>query len=145
WLLTTMHSFSPPAPLKRDNHEEISNQEPLLHGWCSDREFEDGRIHSWVTAAVIEYLVAFRQLSQQRINALLRTEFLSYHPDELHTLANVAPTDLDGMLDKKIKALDMADPVVEKDAPVILQLLALLQGHKRLEFKEGPWLLAEPP
>ena len=149
WLLTTMHSFSPPAPLKCDDHDEISDQEPPLHGWCSDREFEDGRIHSWVTAAVIEYLVAFRQLSQQRINALLRTEFLSYHPDELHTLANVAPTDLDGMLDntgKNIKATDIADPVVEKDAPVILRLLALLQGHKRLEFKEGPWLLeASPP
>jgi hypothetical protein len=148
WLLTTMHSFSPPAPLMRDNHEKISDQEPPLHGWCSDREFEDGRIHSWVTAAVIEYLVALRQLSQQRINALLRTEFLSYHPDELHTLADVAPTDLDGMFGdtgKKIKAIDMADPVVEKDAPVILRLLALLQGHKQLEFKEGPWLPAKPP
>jgi hypothetical protein len=152
WLLTTMHSFSPPAPLKRDNHEEISVQEPLLHGWCSDREFEDGRIHSWATAAAIEYLLALRQLSQERINTLLRTEFLSYHPDELHTLADVGPTDLDDMAtllvdmaNHKKNYIDAADLLKEKDAPVILQLVALLQGHKRLEFKEGPWLLATPP
>jgi hypothetical protein len=123
WLSGSVQSFQEPPELENASSEP----QAWLYGWCSDRVYEPGRIHSWVTAVAIEFLVEFRRLLQVRINSLLRAEFLSHHPSELGRLSEVEPTDL-------------AD-----DSPVITQMLDLLRPHKALEFAEGPWLPSSPP
>jgi ATPase family associated with various cellular activities (AAA) len=157
WLSASLQSIRPPAPfdasspaadpadaaraaVPRPGHKPPVD--PPLYGWCSDRVVEDGRIHSWVTASAIEFLVEFRRLAQERINLLLRTEFISYHPEELKILSDVSPTDL-GEIDA-VARNDIASPVLDERGPAILQLMPLLQGHKLLELKEGPWLPKEP-
>jgi hypothetical protein len=67
WLSGSMQSFSKPAALEASDKPE---SQPPLYGWCSDRVYEQGRIHSWATAAAIEFLVAFRRLQQERISRL---------------------------------------------------------------------------
>jgi hypothetical protein len=161
WLSASLQSFKSPTPF--DIHSSCSAQsdsledaaavapgrnspvDPPLYGWCSDRVFEDGRIHSWVTAAAIEFLVEFRRLAQERINSQLRANFLSYHPEELKTLTDVDPTDLANLANVGPTTPDnAADDVLGENAPVILQLLHLLRDHKLLELKEGPWLPTAP-
>jgi hypothetical protein len=120
WLSANIQSFPLPPALQPTHNIRT------LYGWCSDRAPEQGRIHSWVTAAAIEFLVEFRRLQEERINALLRAKFLSHHPDELKTLANVAPTDLD------------------RKERVIFQVAKELREHKKLALREGPWLAETP-
>jgi hypothetical protein len=110
-----------------------ADTEPPFYGWCSDRIFEPGRLHSWATAISIEFLVSFRSLLQERINCRLRTEFLSHHPAELAALSQVEPTDLAN--------LDAEDD----KQPVSMRLLRFLRDHKLLELTEGPWLPSPPP
>ena len=130
WLSETIQSF--PLPQAMIPHDSSASREPDLYGWCSDRVYEPGRIHSWVTANAIEFLVEFRGLLQDRINFLLRAEFLSYHPSELKPLAEVEPTDLS----------NLGKPI--ETGPVISRLLQLLRPHKALELAEGPWLPSQP-
>jgi len=48
-----------------------------------------------VTAYAVEFLVEFRGLLQERINATLRSQFHSFHPGELtKPLSQLLPTDL---------------------------------------------------
>jgi hypothetical protein len=141
WLSSSMQSMPVPAALRRREPGRAAGEsgtvrepvepgpaanEPLLYGWCSDRVYEPGRIHAWVTALAIEFLVEFRELMQERINALLRAEFLSHRPGELKALTEVEPTDLDS------------------EEPVISKLFELLREHKALEVREGPWLPSKP-
>jgi hypothetical protein len=123
WLSSSIQSFPVPPALNP------RRSEPHLYGWCSDRLYEPGRIHSWATAAAIEFLVEFRQLLQERINSLLRAEFLSHHPTELKPLAEVEPTDLGN----------------RKNDPVVSRLALLLREHETLQLAEGPWMQAAPP
>jgi ATPase family associated with various cellular activities (AAA) len=128
WLSGSVQSFPEPPALEKASSEP----QAWLYGWCSDRVYEPGRIHSWVTAVAIEFLVEFRRLLQVRINSLLRAEFLSHHPSELGRLSEVEPTDLESLVEPD-------------DSPVIAQMLHLLRPHKALEFAEGPWLPSSPP
>jgi SpoVK/Ycf46/Vps4 family AAA+-type ATPase len=109
-----------------------TSEEPPLYGWCSDRLSESECIHSWATAIAIEFLVDFRRLMQERINAALRAEFLSHHPSELTRLSEVAPTDLRNVLKR------------DDQGPVIAWLMKLLREHKKLELAEGPWVPSKP-
>jgi hypothetical protein len=134
WLTGSLQTFSKQklsnaAP----NAGKRPDAEPALYGWCSERVYERGRIHSWVTANAIEFLVDFRRLNQERINSLLRAEFVSHNPNELLRLSEIEPTDL-GNLDTE-----------GKKPPTTLRLLELLQDHKALELAEGPWLPGKPP
>jgi hypothetical protein len=129
WLSGSIQSFPVPPELTKSPFEP----QAWVYGWCSDRVHEPGRIHSWVTAIAIEFLVEFRRLLQVRINSLLRAEFLSHHPFELGRLSEVEPTDLANF------GPSSAEP------PVVAQLLNLLRPHKALELAEGPWLPSPPP
>jgi hypothetical protein len=119
WLSGSIQSF--PTPQAFTKTEDAGSELPL-YGWCSERAYEPGRIHPWVTANAIEFLIEFRELIQERINLKLRAEFLSYHPAELKRLSDVAPTDLDS------------------SEPIISELGGLLRHHRQLEVTEGPWL-----
>lgn len=144
WLSSTLSKIEPPDEISDDaDGTAPRDPNPPLYGWCSDRTYEDGRIHSWATAATIEFLIEFRRLAQERINAALRREFLSYNPDELKTLREVDPTDLAKL--KAVKIPEVHKHVAEPDAPVILQLMTMLSAHKKLQYKEGTWLRSEPP
>jgi len=128
WLSSTLQTLpEPPALMNRADGPPLS-----LHGWCSDRTNELGRIHSWVTANAIEFLVEFRSIQQERINALLRSEFTSHPPSELKPLSDLEPTDLAGLGE------------TPKRPPVTGQLLELLRPHRLLELAGGPWLPSEP-
>ena len=128
WLSGNLQTLpEPPALTERAEGPPVS-----LHGWCSDRTNELGRIHSWVTANAIEFLVEFRSIQQQRINALLRSEFASHPPSELKPLSDLEPTDLAGLGE------------TPQRAPVTGQLLDLLRPHRMLELAGGPWLPSEP-
>ena len=74
WLSGSLRAISMPPPAID------TDEEPFLYGWCSDRLFEPGRIHSAVTASAIDFLVNIRRFLQQRINLRLRAEFVSHHP-----------------------------------------------------------------
>jgi hypothetical protein len=121
WLSASIQSFDLPPGLKVDQSELTA-----VFGWCSDRAYEPGRLHSWVTANTIEFLVDYRQLLQEQTNTLIRTSFISHNPTELKPLAEVEPTDL------------------ATEDPVAWRLLQHLRGHKALGLTEGPWLPFEP-
>lgn len=130
WLSGNIQSV--PVPLALINKQPSASREkpePPLYGWCSDRVYEPGTIHSWVTATSIEFLINYRQLLQELINGHLRSEFLSHHPAELtQHLSDVSLTDLG-----------------KKDGPPVAnRLITLVQGHKALELAEGPWLPEKP-
>jgi broad-specificity NMP kinase len=129
WLSGTIQAIPIPPAFKNMDPDK----EPALYGWCSERVFEPGRIHSWATASAIQFLVEFRRLLQERINLRLRAEFVSHHPAELDALAKVVPTDLAG--------LDWADD----KQPAITRLKRYLRDHKQLEMIEGPWFPSDPP
>jgi hypothetical protein len=133
WLSSGMQSFPTPRILLRSSEQKDPGLEIPLYGWCSDRVHEPGRIHSWVTAIAIEFLVDFRRLLQERINTTLRAEFESHHPSELGSVLAVAPTDLEKESPKN------------KGTSTIADLMAQLREHKTLQFREGPWLPSEPP
>jgi hypothetical protein len=132
WLSGSVQSVPVPFALIDGGATDDPRPEPPLYGWCSDRVFEPGTIHSWVTASAIEFLINYRQLLQQQINARLRAEFVSHHPAELAPrLSDVAPTDLRhfGVSGKQV---------------VAGQLMERLRSHKALELAEGPWLPTPP-
>jgi hypothetical protein len=137
WVSGSMQFFSSPAIVHKSkpgaehhgNRDREEEADAPLYGWCSDRLYEPGRIDSWVTANVIAYLLDFRRLQQERINARLRSEFLTHAPTELITLLDIDSTDLDKTDDKSI----------------ITQLLEQLRHHRTLELVEGPWLSVPPP
>jgi hypothetical protein len=132
WLSGSVQSLPVPLALIDRDLKDDARREPPLYGWCSDRVFEPGTIHSWVTASAIEFLINYRQLLQQQINARLRSEFVSHHPAELSPcLSDVAPTDLRnfGVSGKQV---------------VAGQLMEHLRSHKALELAEGPWLPIPP-
>ncbi len=131
WLSGSIQSVPVPlALIKKQAGSSREPPEPPLYGWCSDRVYEPGTIHSWVTAVSIEFLINYRQLLQELINGHLRSAFLSHHPAELtQHLSDVSPTDL-----------GRADGV----PPVADRLLTLVQGHKALQLAEGPWLPEKP-
>jgi hypothetical protein len=129
WLSGSMQSLPEPPALAKSS---AAADDPPLYGWCSDRVPDSERIHSWATAIGIEFLVDFRRLLQERINAMLREEFLSYHPSELTRLSDVGPTDLRNTARRG------------ENSPVIAQLMKLLREHKKLELAEGPWVPAHP-
>lgn len=131
WLSGSMQSVPVPPALA---DPDPANREPALYGWCSDRVFEPGRIQSWVTAYAVEFLVEFRGLLQERINAALRSQFHSFHPAELTTpLSQLLPTDLGKLANGGGK-----EPVIGD------RLLMHLRDHKGLEFAEGPWVPEKP-
>jgi hypothetical protein len=135
WLSGSLVSLRAPLALPwatASIPDNTSPQEQTLYGWCSDRLPESERIHSWATAIAIEFLVEFRRLTQERINALLRTEFLSHSSSELTKLSEVEPTDLRNVLRRN------------EAAPVIARVMKLLRGHKHLELVEGPWIPSSP-
>jgi hypothetical protein len=135
WLSGSLVSLRAPLALPSATASMPHNaslQEQTLYGWCSDRLPESERIHSWATAIAIEFLVEFRRLTQERINALLRTEFLSHSSSELTKLSEVEPTDLRSVLGRN------------EAAPVIARLMKLLRQHKHLELVEGPWIPSSP-
>jgi hypothetical protein len=141
WLSASLQSFPKPPALRKAETPADSESEPALYGWCSDRVQEQGRIHCWVTASALEFLVSFRRMQQERINGALRAEFLSYHPDELRPLSAVAPTDLD----KMVHVDGGRTSEFREQAPIMLQLSHLLKAHKDAEFFEGPWFATTPP
>ncbi len=126
-----MQSFPLPASL---HNPGAAGPEPVLYGWCSDRVHETGRIHSWATAGAIEFLVDFRRLLQERINMLLRVEFISHHTSELKPLTQEDPTDLAKTVKRK-----------KDEGPLIKQLMTFVREHKKLELAEGAWLPRKPP
>jgi ATPase family associated with various cellular activities (AAA) len=131
WLSSSVQSVPVPLAMIDPAAADPSRREPPLYGWCSDRVFEPGTIHSWITADAIEFLVNYRQLLQEHINELLRSKFLSHHPAELlPPLSEISPTDL-----RKSRT---------KEPVVAGRLLELLQAHKSLELAEGPWLPTKP-
>ena len=135
WLSGSLISLrAPPALIRATSTVGTTKnpQEQTLYGWCSDRLPESERIHSWATAIAIEFLVEFRRLMQERINALLRTEFLSHSPSELLKLSEIEPTDLRNILKR------------DDHGPVIARLMKLLREHKDLELIEGPWIPSSP-
>jgi hypothetical protein len=132
WLSGSIQTFPLPMSLRKGKKSERT--EPVLYGWCSDRVNESERIHSWATAAAIELLVDFRRLLQERINLLLRVEFISHHPSELTPLSKVDPTDLGKVVNAK-----------RDHGPLIKQLMGHMREHRRLELAEGFWLPQKPP
>jgi SpoVK/Ycf46/Vps4 family AAA+-type ATPase len=138
WLSGSLVSLRAPPALvvaeatAQQGTDTKARTELPLYGWCSDRLPESERIHSWATAIGIEFLVQFRRLMQDRINAILRTEFLSHPPSELPRLSEVEPTDLRNARQRG------------EEGPVIARLLKLLREHKYLELIEGPWVPTRP-
>jgi ATPase family associated with various cellular activities (AAA) len=136
WLSGGLVSLRPPPALIRAtapaSARKNQSEPPPLYGWCSERLPESERIHSWATAIAIELLVEFRRLMQERINALLRTEFLSHSPSELMKLWEVEPTDL-GNVGRR-----------DEEGPVIARLMKLLREHKHFELIEGSWIPSDP-
>ena len=152
WLSGSVQSFPAPPALRNGDrlkphpagtsvqhemHRQISAKKraepPLyLYGWCSDRLPDSEHIHSWATAIAIEFLVEFRRLMQDRINASLRAEFVSHHPSELIKLSEVEPTDLRNIHKRN------------EQGPVIAWLMKLLREHKKLQIAEGPWMPFRP-
>jgi SpoVK/Ycf46/Vps4 family AAA+-type ATPase len=129
WLSGSIQQIPiPPALAGKINKIE---EEAPLYGWCSDRVFEPGRIHSGTTACAIDFLVNFRRFLQERINLRLRAEFVSHHPAELSRLGKVTPTDL-AKLDKD-------------EQPIIVRFKRYLRDHQLLEMIERTWLPTDPP
>ncbi len=125
WLAGSIQSFPKPPALRAPGPGTRRQQ---LYGWCSERAHEPGRIHSWLAAVAIEFLVGFREIQQLRINSMLRDKFVSHLPSDKNRLLELEPTDLEALED------------VEARQPVTGRLLDLLEPHKLLQLSEGPWL-----
>jgi len=132
WLSGSIQSF--PLPVGLRVGRKGGRTEPVLYGWCSDRVNESERVHSWATAAAIELLVDFRRLLQERINLLLRVEFISHHPSDLTPLSKVDPTDLGKIVNAE-----------REEGPLIKRLMDHMREHRKLELAEGFWLPEKPP
>jgi adenylate kinase family enzyme len=46
-----------------------------ITGWSTDRIFETGRIDTWMTAAALQFLVSYRKLLQENVNARMAATY----------------------------------------------------------------------
>jgi hypothetical protein len=87
WLIANVQSYRVPDLLKSEPFDWVI-------GWSSDRTPEQGLVHTWATANVIEFLVQFRHYLQEQINTILRVQFTSYHPSDLGSMDKFDPPNL---------------------------------------------------
>ena len=92
WLTTNARSYSVPELLRKESN--LKDEEGHIFGWGSDRTPEPSLVQSWATANVAEFLMEFRSCLQEQVNVILRVEFLSYHPNDLHPLDSFSTPDL---------------------------------------------------
>jgi adenylate kinase family enzyme len=50
-------------------------REEEITGWSTDRIFETGRIDTWMTAAALQFLVSYRKLLQENVNARMAVTY----------------------------------------------------------------------
>lgn len=46
-----------------------------ITGWSTDRIFESGRVDTWMTAAALQFLVSYRKLLQENVNAKMAATY----------------------------------------------------------------------
>ncbi len=71
-----------------------------VSGWSTDRIFETGRIDSWMTAAALQFLVSYRKLVQQSVNAQIATTYDFKEPKQ--KWKNIADSELHRLYDKRV-------------------------------------------
>src|SRR6266851_7492425 len=71
-----------------------------VSGWSTDRIFETGRIDSWMTAAALQFLVSYRRLVQQSVNAEIATTYDFKEPKQ--KWKNIADSELHLPYDKRV-------------------------------------------
>ena len=87
WLVANVQSYRAPKAMQLGSLDWVI-------GWSSDRTPEQGLVHTWATANVVEFLIEFRHYLQEQINTILRVQFTSYHPNDLESMAKFDPSNL---------------------------------------------------
>ena len=144
WLTANVREYAVPELLRVATANPDKPRQ--IFGWSTDRTPEPGLVHAWATANVAEFLVEYRTYLQDQINAILRVQFLSYHPKDLEPLAEFHPPDLSKLYKDRVGTWlwHQLQPHTQRT----LRETQWIPGAKyggELELEFGSAILAGPP